>query len=163
MTADRTLTAERLREVLAYNPNTGQFSRDGRVVPGSRAGRGGRRQLCIDGRMFYAHRLAWLYVHGEWPAAQIDHINGDVDDNRMANLRLATNAQNAQNRRSTSRNRAGRVGVTYDRRSGRRPWRARIMTDGRMVSLGHFATADEAVAAYEEAKRRMHPFWARAA
>jgi len=112
--------------------------------------------------MRYASRLAWFYVHGAWPDGQVDHINGDHTDNRLSNLRVLTNAQNAQNRSRARRNNStGLLGVSYDKRDDR--YRARIMVDGRMVSLGYHPTAHEAHAAYLEAKAALHPAWSGAA
>jgi hypothetical protein len=100
------LTAERLRELLHYDPDTGVFTwlrvKGRRVRVGALSGKangGGYFQIGVDGRIYYAHRLAWLYVHGEWPVASIDHVNCDRCDNRLANLRPATKAQNAANAR----------------------------------------------------------------
>ena len=162
MSSHSSLTAERLREVVAYDAATGAFAwRNGRPIRGARAGVGGRRQVHIDGRAYYLRRLAWLYESGEWPEAQVDHINGDVDDNRIANLRIATTAENCQNRhRARVDNASGLMGVSIDR-SGR--YRARIMVDGKSRSLGFHDTAEAAHAAYREAKACLHPFWAQAA
>ena len=160
MKTDHTLTVDRLRELIDYDAETGNFRfRDG--SPGltpSLAGRYGRVQLWVAGRMYYAARLAYAHHHGHWPFGQVDHINGDHTDNRVKNLRDATNAQNAQNRRQAKvNNSSGLLGVTVDRRSGRS--RARIQVDGRMISLGFFATPEEAHHAYIEAKRELHPYW----
>ena len=118
------LTAERLREVLDYGPDTGVFTwkirTNSRVKVGDVAGAlrpDGYIQISIDGRLHRAHRLAWLYVTGESPPDQIDHINGVRDDNRIANLRLATSAENKQNlRRAKSRNKTGFLGVCTPRK-----------------------------------------------
>jgi hypothetical protein len=157
MKTDHTLTAARLRELVEYRD--GQlFWRDGygrtRGPVGSRAGRHGRQQVHIDGVARYVHRLVWLYHHGTWPDGQIDHINGDKHDHRIENLRVATNAENAQNRNMR--------GVTFERRqrSSGRPWRARIMVDGKSISLGYFATEAEAMTEYQRAKLVYHKSWA---
>jgi hypothetical protein len=95
-----TLTAERLREILGYDPETGLFTRlvrTGRIRAGEVAGTAhsrGYRSIVIDGRVYLSHRLAWLYVHGEWPPEQIDHINRNRADNRLVNLRAAKQSQN---------------------------------------------------------------------
>lgn len=98
------LTAERLRELLTYDPETGEFR--WRYTRGCRA-RGqiagtvtclGYLTIAIDGRKYKAHRLAWLHVHGEWPYPEIDHINRIKLDNRLVNLRRATRAENNANR-----------------------------------------------------------------
>jgi hypothetical protein len=159
-----TVTADRLRYLLTYEPVTGVFIRRvqlGRWKVGTVAGGvhpDGHRYIKIDGRLYAAHRLAWLYVHGEWPTQQIDHRNGQPDDNRLANLRLATNAENQHNVSSPrANNTSGHLGVTHHRRDG---WRARITIAGRRRWLGAFPTAEEASARYLEAKRELHPFWA---
>jgi hypothetical protein len=103
-----TLTAERLRELLHYDPDTGDFTwrtARKRIPAGAIAGtveRGFRRITIGGGRhgpRYSAHRLAWLYMTGAWPNGYLDHINRDPDDNRFANLRLATNSQNQANTR----------------------------------------------------------------
>jgi hypothetical protein len=115
-------------------------------------------RISLDNIYYRAHRLAWLYVHDVWPDDQIDHINGCRDDNRIANLREVTNAQNMQNlHRPHSRNTSGYLGVHFVRERNR--WGAQIRDNGRKRNLGHFATAEEASAAYLAAKRELHPFW----
>ena len=102
------------------------------------------------------HRLAFLYQTGQWPARQVDHINGVRDDNRWSNLRESTNAQNSQNeRRARSSNTVGFLGVSRHR-SGR--FRARIVVDGKERSLGLHDTPQIAHSAYLSAKRDIHPF-----
>lgn len=160
------LTLGRLRKVVSYDPTTGVFvwrstakTRNG-VKAGDVAGyysSKGYRKITIDGREQLAHRLAWLYVHGVWPTNQIDHINGDRADNRIVNLREATNTENQQNRPKPSKaNTSGYPGVSY--RKDRGYWRARITVDGALINLGQFATAEAAAAAYQAAKEIHHPF-----
>lgn len=109
-----------------------------------------RINLC--GRMYLAHRVVWLYVHGEWPNGEIDHINGDRSDNRISNLRLVTKTQNARNARRPVTNTSGIVGVSYDTRD--KKWHAYIgVGNGQRTSLGYFATKEEAVAARRGAQR----------
>lgn len=109
-------------------------------------------KIRIDHVLYSAHRLAWLYVYGEWPLDQIDHINNDKTDNRICNLRLATQSENIVNRRAQSNNSSGRKGVT---RSGKR-WSASIRSNGHRYHLGTFDTVDDAHAAYSEAACRLH-------
>lgn len=153
------LTAERLREVLDYDPDTGLFAwKGGR-------GRGYRRvgtkhplgylRVCVDQRDYLAHRLAWLYVHGAWPPAQIDHRNGDRQDNRIANLRLATNPENHQNRKLQRNNRSGHPGVSQGY-GGK--WIARIKVGQEYTHLGTFDTFEEARDARIAAKAAAHTF-----
>lgn len=163
---DEELTAEGLRALFHYNPETGLFTRKTKTWPGSRIGEvmqglraDGYIQLAICGRRWTAHRLAWLYMTGGWPDGVIDHINGDRADNRWSNLRDVSQSGNQQNRRGAQRNSShGIAGVT---RSGRpeKPWRAQIkLPGGPRVNLGNFATQEEAKAAYEAAKRVAHPY-----
>ena len=149
------LTAERLRELLLYNPGTGIFRwrvRRGMARAGSIAGRpsgDGHIQISVDGRRYGAHRLAWLYVHGRWPEHLIDHINGVRDDNRIANLRDATHEENARNCARYRSSRSCIKGVTFRASHGR--WRATIRIGGAPRHLGYFDTAEEAAAAYATA------------
>lgn len=155
-----TLTAERLREVLSYDPETGIFRRlfsSGGAIAGSMPGAvdsHGYRQIKIDRRLYLAHRLAWYYAHGEWPAMCIDHINGDKSDNRLCNLRHVTKAENCQNRRIASRDsRTGFLGVSQTPYG----YVAQIQHGTTMKNLGTHATPELAHAAYLEAKRIHHP------
>jgi hypothetical protein len=92
-------------------------------------------QINVQRNLWYAHRLAWFFVHGEWPR-YIDHINGDRSDNRIENLRSVTNAENHKNQGLRAINTSGVVGVSWLTR--RQRWQARIMVDGLQVNLGHF-------------------------
>jgi len=157
------LTPDRLKNVLNYDPETGEFTwkqRCGkRGVPGKVAGTidfSGYRVITIGGKRHKAHRLAWLWVRGAWPAAAIDHINGRRDDNRMANLREATAQQNQHNRGRQTNNRSGLMGVSWDSRAGK--WRAGIHAQGKSRNLGNYGTAQEAHEAYLVAKAALHPF-----
>lgn len=98
------LTVERLREVLDYSPESGQFiwliSSSPNCKPGQVAGTTtarGYRQIRVDGTTYLAHRLAWLHATGAWPQEHIDHINGITADNRLVNLRDVSRFVNAQN------------------------------------------------------------------
>ena len=156
------LTQERLKERLHYNPETGVFTRvktvRNAVKVGDVAGtidHYGYRKIQIGGKIYSAHRLAWLYVHGVWPANQIDHINGTRDDNCFANLREATIGENQHNRRNArSDNKSGFLGVSPD--YGK--YRAQIGHHGKKIYLGAFLTPELAHSAYVEAKRKIHQF-----
>lgn len=158
------VTAADVRGALLYCPSTGEFRR-AVAVKGHKAGEvvgcphsGGYIRIGLFGREFFAHRLAWLYVHGEWPADQIDHINGNRADNRICNLRQATDAQNRQNlRAATSRNKSsGELGVTWDKSKGK--WKAQICVNGKRMGVGHFESVHDAKAAYLTKKAELHPF-----
>lgn len=149
------LTQERLKEVLSYCERSGAFSRLRK--PGIPVGHVGRYlQISIDGASYYAHRLAWLYVHGEFPANTVDHINGDGLDNRIANLRAASWAENQQNVGVRRDNTSGHPGVWWN--AARRKWQAGIKADGRLKYLGLFASVEDAAEAYRSAKRANHTF-----
>ena len=154
----RALTAERLREVLSYDEKTGAFTwRSYGRGAGSKHNQG-YLAIRVDGRSHLCHRLAWLYSNGRWPAAQIDHINGDRSDNRLANLRECTNAQNAQNMGAHADGNCHHVGVCRISRRTSKPWLAQICVNGKQRRIGQFATELEAVLARAEAKAQFHPF-----
>lgn len=150
------VTAERLRQVLDYNPATGEFRWKTKLGPVDRIGEiagtisnRGRRHIAIDRTVFAAHRLAWLYVYGAWPSGQLDHRNLNKLDDRIENLRPATRQQNSANRPVLRNNRLGVKGVSITPRV-RRPqrYRARIRVDNRLIHLGYFSTPEQASEAY---------------
>jgi hypothetical protein len=149
-----------MRAALSYDPETGRFTRIAKsgpnVVVGAEAGavNHGYRRIYVGGRPYAAHRLAWLWVHGKWPDGKVDHINGDTDDNRIANLRDVDHSTNLENqRRARSDNLLGVLGVRA-KPSGR--YEARIWVKGRPMFLGSYPTAEDAHGAYVEAKRKLH-------
>ena len=161
-----TLSADDVRSILDYNQETGIFTwkiraRSTRPV-GSVAGcfrkQHGDIVIGIKGKIYLAHRLAWLWVHGSWPNHDIDHINGNSFDNRIANLRLASNAQNQANRR---RNKGKRVpkGV---RATPNGKFQARISVSKRQIHLGTFVTEQAAADAYMRAAKQHYGNFARA-
>ena len=163
-----TLTAERLREVLNYDPGTGVFTwlvtLSNRAQAGVMAGlisNGGCILIGIAGSKYQAHRLAWLYMTGEWPESQIDHRDNSRGNNRWENLRLATPRQNNRNMKKRRDNTSGFKCVT--RVQGSRKWRARIhLSGGREIHLGCFDTKEEAHAAYVDAAEAHFGEFARA-
>ncbi len=94
----------------------------------------------------FAHRLAWLYVYGEWPPDQLDHINGDRSDNRISNLRLANNTDNGHNRGPQRNNKSSGLRGVYPHTQNN-SWVARVKYKGKSYSIGSFRTAEEAVIA----------------
>jgi hypothetical protein len=113
-------------------------------------------RIGINNKLYVAHRLAWLYVHGEFPESEIDHINGDRADNRILNLRKATPAENSQNRARYCSNSSGFMGVYFNKRH--KKYCARINHLGKKKHLGLYDTAELAFEAYKEAKRVYHSF-----
>jgi hypothetical protein len=162
------LTAERLRELLSYDPETCEFKWEmkrrarGRAVAGCKHS-GGYIMICVDGRIYLAHRLAWLYMYGFWlsPRFQFDHINGCKSDNRRCNLRHATPSQNKANMGKPINNTSGYKGVCFDK--GRGKWRADIRTGRGRLFLGNFKTPEAAHAAYAFAAEKHHGGYARVA
>lgn len=164
------LTANEVRSKLAYNPLTGIFvwaANVGRSVHiGDRAGAldcYGYAVIRLNRTSHKAHRLAWLYVYGEMPGMQIDHINGERADNRICNLRLASGSENTRNSRRHADNSAGFKGVVLQKNSKRNPWRAMITFGGVTHHLGNFDTPEKAHAAYVEAASLHYGEFARAA
>ena len=160
------LTAERAREVLDYDPETGALKwkvfyrrpKDASVLAGvvkkTSQGKHLYRQIAVDGRSYLAHRLVWLIVFGRWPEQLIDHINGDGLDNRIANLRECTPSQNMYNMRLRANNTSGFKGVYPTKKSGR--FAAQIKRNGKNKYLGTFDSAQEAHTAYCEAADELH-------
>ena len=154
------ITQARLLELLHYDSGTGIFTWAAarqRGTVGAVAGTvrpDGYVSIMIDGRSHQAHRLAWLYVYGQFPSAGLDHINREKSDNRIANLRTATVAENGKNRNVNTNNTSGYKGVCWFK--PRSKWRARAVLRGKEHSLGYFTTAEAASEAYEEFTRQHH-------
>jgi len=155
MAKNDTITAEYLRSILDYEPETGLFRwktvRNGRAKVGQIAGSvnpgHGYVIIEIDGKPRRAHRLAVLWMTGEWPERDVDHENLTRHDNRWSNLRPATEQENGANRRALKNNACGVKGVY---RVGRR-WRASIRVDYKLINLGTFSKKEEAGEAYAAA------------
>lgn len=169
------LTAQRLREVLHYDPQTGLFNWRARAQEefrsfrafrafearfiGRQAGatwKDGRIVVRVDGDLHYAHRLAWMHVYGRWPERVIDHINGNPADNRIANLRDVTLMVNGQNLRKQRAGKVEPLGAYLFNKKLKKPYTAKIRVNDRSVHLGYFKTAEEAHAAYVQEKRINH-------
>lgn len=147
------LTAERLREVIHYNPEDGTFvwlvSLSSSHKAGSIAGcvnPKGYVVIRIDRHLYRAHRLAWFYMTGEWPDRGIDHEDTNRSNNRWLNLRVATDMQNSANSRRHKDNSSGFKGVHLHKQTMK--WAARIMVAGKSIHLGLFPTPEAAHAAY---------------
>lgn len=158
------LTQARLHELLRYDPKTGDFfwkvQTNSRALVGMKAGANSLsgkpdnnyRVINIDKRVYRAHNLVWLYFYGVFPTNVIDHINGKRLDNRIENLRDVTRQQNSWNLQKAKRNsKSGYLGVDW--KSERNKWRSQIRIDGKKTLVGYFNTAEEASAAYQQAKQ----------
>lgn len=151
-----------IRLALSYDPLTGDFEWISGQRRGLRAGSiwgDGYRYIQLERRPLLAHRIAWLLHHGDWPNAQIDHLDGDRSNNRIANLREASTSQNGMNRDRQRNNRCGHKGVYLHKQSGL--YHARITSSGMVRSLGYFKTPEEAAAAYAASAPSVHGDFAR--
>lgn len=166
------VTADFIRQVLDYNPETGILTR--RYRPDKPAHTNtrlankpiknkinGDGYICvkIDGVNYLAHRLAFLHYYGYLPHGEIDHRNMDKADNRICNLREATHTQNQYNRTAYRCNSTGLKGVNW--RESHKKWRATIRINGKPKHLGYFDTAKEAHEAYKKAALVFHKDFAR--
>ena len=156
------LTAEYVRSILDYNPETGVFTwKEGRrgVKKGAIAGHihpSGYRFIMVDGRHYQAHRLAWLYYYNEWPKGLLDHKDRDPANNRISNLRECTRSENAHNSMKSWGSSKYR-GVCWCKRANK--WVARISVNNKVIYLGVFDDELEAANAYKQAKEKYHPFY----
>lgn len=175
------VTVETLHELLSINVETGDLTWKGRGpewftdskshglwnqrYAGGRAfatqHERGYLHGFILGRQFLAHRVVWAMVHGKWPSAQIDHINGAKSDNRPANLREASASQNQWNKGVRKDSASRSKGVYFD--ADRDKWVAEIRSNGRKRFLGRFADQSDAIAAYARASAELHGEFGRAA
>jgi len=153
---------KRLQEVFDFDPTVCQFywknPTSRRVSVGDLAGTispSGYRRIKLDGTIYQAHRLVWLWVYGTFPENDIDHINGNTLDNRVANLREALPYENSQNIRKYRNNTSGYVGA-FKHHTGR--WFSKISVKTKAVHLGLFDSPEEAHQAYLNAKRKLHEF-----
>lgn len=157
------LSAHRLRELLTYLPEDGIFLRriDPRTDRPSKWKAGtisgakmvnGYVTVVVDGVRYLAHRLAWFYLYEVWPE-QIDHINGVRNDNRITNLRAATNKQNCENKTTSPNSKSGFKGVSFDEQKNK--WRARITHNYKEIWLGYYNDAEAAAKAYAAASVRL--------
>jgi hypothetical protein len=153
------ITQDRLRELAHYCPETGQFTHlksDRRKKAGMPAGslrQDGYIYVMFDGKRALAHRFAWLYVTGEWPMKEIDHIDGNKANNAFTNLRQVSRRTNAENQHTAKRtSTTGLLGVIRHPRG----FVARIVSEGKRKYLGIFETPEAAHEAYVQAKRELH-------
>jgi len=157
-----------LKKHMHYDEITGIFtwikSTSNKIRPGVVAGsqrKDGYIEIRLNGELMLAHRMVWLYLNGEMPSLKTDHINGIRNDNRLCNLRLATDTENATNVKTHCDNRSGLKGVSYDKRFGK--YIARIFHKGKAHWLGHFDSPQDAHAAYVKASAELHRDFGRTA
>ena len=151
-----TLTAERLREIIVYDPVTGVFrnrvKRSPRAIQGIVIGNltnKGYLNAGIDGKTYSLHRLAWLYMTGEFPTLGIDHKDTIKTNNAWENLREANGSQNEANKSITNKNKTGVKGVYWNAVLNK--YHAQIRINRKTKHLGYYQTIQEAAAAYKAA------------
>ena len=157
------LTQAYLKTLLNYNADTGIFtwlaSGKGREAS-LRAGRKNTKdyiRITIEGVVYSAHRLAWLYMTGDWPSVQIDHKNLIKSDNRWSNIRLATKAQNQLNKTKISKKCASPYkGVTQYKNASGKCWKAECRLNGKKIYLGSFYSEEDAAVAYNQYASNIH-------
>lgn len=138
-----------LISTIKYNPLTGTFTDNKGKVRGTYDKSNGYCHTIIRGRKYYLHRLAWFYVHGVWPDFDVDHKNRNRTDNRIGNLREATETQNQGNKKLHKNNTSGCKGVRWV--ASRNRFRVTIWMNGKYNNVGSFKTIEEAAKAYDEA------------
>ena len=156
------ITQKRLKELLSYNPRTGVMrwtKPRKKVIVGAIVGclrPDGAINASVDGKIYLLHRLAWLYMTGEWPKQSIDHIDGRRSNNRFSNLRDVSKTVNMQNmRKATAQNKSSGV-IGVHRNPRKNGWVAHIRINGKPTHIGCFKTIKMASMAYIEAKRKHH-------
>ncbi len=158
------ITLDRLRSLLFYNPDTGEFRRlkyarkDGIVGWPDELG---YIHIRVDYRLYLSHRLAWFYIYGYWPKNGIDHINGNTADNRLWNLREADQTHNTFNSCLGKRNKSGCKGVSWD--SSRGLWRSTIQAHGKWKQIGRFKLFCVAIKSRRTEELRLHGDFSRRA
>lgn len=159
------MNIEYLHSLLRYDPDSGHLfwlalgkGRIKKRPAGTRLSTG-YIGVVIGPKRYYAHRICWALYHGRWPEEQIDHINGDKTDNRITNLREATNLQNGKNLKMSVRNTSGVTGVTFDRANNK--WRATLKANGRSIYLKRWDTFEQAVEARKAAEKQYFGKWVR--
>ncbi len=155
-----TIPLTRLRDILEYNPESGEFvwrvSLNSRAPVGSIAGTiqpSGYIRIKINGVRFMAHRLAWLWVNGIDPVCEIDHINRVRSDNRIGNLREASGKQNKENQSLRVDNTSGHKGVHWDK--AREKWMVFVGHHRKFKYLGRYNDLNEAIAVADDARRKL--------
>jgi hypothetical protein len=152
------MNIDKLREYILYEPLTGVMYwkkvLSNRTKPGNLCGANvdskGYGRVCFEAKQYRAHRIAWALYYGEQAPEQIDHVNGNRLDNRIANLRAATNAENCRNAKKGKNNRSGFVGVTFHKAA--RKWAAGIMYNRKHIYLGLYEDIQDAVNARKQAE-----------
>lgn len=159
------LTQHRLKELFEYDPESGRLTnktkRSNSMQIGAEAGfenGNGYRRVRLNGQQVYSHHVIWAMENGEWPSAEIDHIDGDPRNNRISNLRECDRFGNTQNTSKRAHSQQPYKGVHLNK-NGR--WVAKVVSNKVIYRLGAFDTAEQAHAAYCKAAATLHGQFAR--
>jgi len=161
--AAKILPIETLQRLFRYDPESGNIywivvgKGKTKKKPAGTVVQAGYIGILIDGKRYYAHRIAWALHHGRHPELHLDHINGIKTDNRIANLREANDMQNARNSKKPVNNTSGYTGVSYCKLTNK--WRVLIKVNRKSISFGRHACIEDAVKARKEAEIRYFGEW----
>jgi hypothetical protein len=159
------MNIDALKSLLRYDPDTGLIywiAKGGGMIKKKAAGTllySGYLGISIGPKRWQAHRIAWALHHGDWPKDQVDHINGVKTDNRICNLREATNAQNGKNLGLSKANTSGFKGVCFCKQTNK--WRSTIKVNFKQIDLGRFESIDQAALARKNAEQQYFKEWNR--
>jgi hypothetical protein len=151
-------SVDELNDLLHYDAETGQFTwkkdrgfKARANTPAGTLGKSGYVLMCINGTRYLAHRIAYKMAYGTDPEDMLDHIDGNITNNRISNLRVANPIENQGNRRRAKNNKSGVKGVHWCERD--KHWIAQITKDKSKVWLGCFVSKEQAASAYEAAAK----------
>jgi len=151
---EKQIPIETLRELFSYDPATGVLTRRdlGRVVGSLRSD--GYLSATVKYRSLLVHRIVFACYHGRWPNGRLDHKNEIKSDNKIENLREATNSQNVCNCGKRKTNTSGVKGVHFYKPTGK--WMAQLQIDGRKIFVGYFTEISDAKSTLEQKRAEMH-------
>lgn len=158
------ISQEELRKQVHYDPETGEIRRIVKVINSTNIGEVvvgnvshyGYLRINILGKRYLQHRIAWLYMYGEYPDGDMDHINQVKTDNRICNLRKVTRSQNMQNTGKPKNNTSGTRGIWW--RKDTKKWAVELCRDKKKFSVGCFDDINEAKVALSDAIKTIHPY-----
>lgn len=160
-------TVELIQSLFSYDPETGHVywkaKGSGRIKkkPAGTIEESGYIGILVNGKRIRAHRIAWVIQYGKWPSDQIDHINGNPSDNRLCNLREATNLQNGKNCKLKKSNSSGFAGISFEKFTNK--WKAYIKVNYKNISLGRYLSIEDAVLVRKQAEEKYFGKWNRSA
>lgn len=148
------ITQSELKDILHYDQGTGVFTWIKNSIVAGTVEKKGYIAIKINRKSYKAHRLAWLYIYGNFPKEQIDHLNGIKNDNCINNLREATASENMLNRKQFKNSSAEFKGISFHKKQQK--WTAKIQINKQRIWLGSFYSASEAAIAYKNAAIKLH-------